>query len=179
MDKKIKLPEIVMLIDAAFLNYVISDLKSYFEKMLNRPLREIDLSLLTTYLALDAGISEGDNKAQLLFVYDKDSSKLLFCKPADLKEELNGVAFSSQFGEFSFAGVPCEEMVSDSADVKKLIVISFNEEYGDKVRTALNAVKEKEVIQFRMSEPDGVVEYHWEMLAFPLMQALGIKGDEL
>ena len=142
MDKKIKLPEIVMLIDAAFLNYVISDLKSYFEKMLNRPLREIDLSLLTTYLALDAGISEGDNKAQLLFVYDKDSSKLLFCKPADLKEELNGVAFSSQFGEFSFAGVPCEEMVireelfldllgivSDSADVKKLIVISFNEEY--------------------------------------------------
>ena len=181
-----------MLIDAAFLNYVISDLKRYFEKMLNRPLREIDLSLLTTYLALDAGISEGDNKAQLLFVYDKDSSKLLFCKPADLKEELNGVAFSSQFGEFSFAGVPCEEMVtreelfldllgivSDSADVKKLIVISFNEEYGDKVRTALNAVKEKEVIQFRMSEPDGVVEYHWEMLAFPLMQALGIKGDEL
>ena len=181
MDKKIKLPEIVMLIDAAFLNYVVSDLKSYFEKILNRPLREIDLSLLTTYLALDAGISEGDNKAQLLF-----------CKPADLKEELNGVAFSSQFGEFSFAGVPCEEMVtreelfldllgivSDSADVKKLIVISFNEEYGDKVRTALNAVKEKEVIQFRMSEPDGVVEYHWEMLAFPLMQALGIKGDEL
>ena len=112
MDKKIKLPEIVMLIDAAFLNYVISDLKSYFEKMLNRPLREIDLSLLTTYLVLDAGISEGDNKAQLLFVYDKDSSKLLFCKPADLKEELNGVAFSSQFGEFSFAGVPCEEMVT-------------------------------------------------------------------
>lgn len=50
MDEKIKLPEIVMLIDAAFLNYVISDLKSYFEKMLNRPLREIDLSLLTTYL---------------------------------------------------------------------------------------------------------------------------------
>ena len=192
MDKKIKLPEIVMLIDAAFLNYVVSDLKSYFEKMLNRPLREIDLSLSTTYLALDAGISEGDNKVQLLFVYDKDSSKLLFCKPADLKEELNGVAFSSQFGEFSFAGVPCEEMVtreelfldlleivSDSADVKKLTVISFNEEYGDKVRIALNAVKEKEVIQFRMSEPDGVVEYHWEMLAFPLMQALGIKGDEL
>ena len=53
MDKKIKLPEIVMLIDAAFLNYVVSDLKSYFEKILNRPLREIDLSLLTTYLALD------------------------------------------------------------------------------------------------------------------------------
>ena len=62
MDKKIKLPEIVMLIDAAFLNYVVSDLKSYFEKILNRPLREIDLSLLTTYLALDAGIIEGSRQ---------------------------------------------------------------------------------------------------------------------
>lgn len=30
MDKKIKLPEIVMLIDAAFLNYVVSDLKKLF-----------------------------------------------------------------------------------------------------------------------------------------------------
>ena len=192
MDKKIKLPEIVMLIDAAFLNYVVSDLKSYFEKILNRPLREIDLSLLTTYLALDAGISEGDNKAQLLFVYDKDSSKLLFCKPADLKEELNGVAFQSPYGEYSFASVPSEGMVTredlfldllsivaDLADVKRMIVISFNEEYGKKVADALNEIKDKEVIQFRMNEPDAAVKYKWEMLAFPMMQALGIKADEL
>ena len=192
MDKKIKLPEIVMLIDAAFLNYVVSDLKSYFEKILNRPLREIDLSLLTTYLALDAGISEGDNKAQLLFVYDKDSSKLLFCKPADLKEELNGVAFQSPYGEYSFASVPSEGMVSredlfldllsivaDSADVKKMILVSFNEEYGKKVTDALNEVQGKEIVQFRMNEPDTPVAYKWDMLAFPVMQALGIRADEL
>jgi hypothetical protein len=73
MDEKIKLPEIVMLVDAAFLNFIVSDLKRYFENVLNRPLQEIDLSLLTTYLALDAGIEEGDNKVQLLFVYDQDS----------------------------------------------------------------------------------------------------------
>ena len=189
---QIKLSETVVLIDAAFLNFVITDMKGYFEDTLQRSLQEIGLSILTTYLPLDAGITEGKNEVQFLFVYDKESGRLVHCRPSDLEKELNGVAFSSQFGEFSFAGVPCEEMVtreelfldllgivSDSADVKKLIVISFNEEYGDKVRTALNAVKEKEVIQFRMSEPDGVVEYHWEMLAFPLMQALGIKGDEL
>ena len=189
---QIKLSETVVLIDAAFLNFVITDMKGYFEDTLQRSLQEIDLSILTTYLTLDAGITEGKNEVQFLFVYDKESGRLVHCRPSDLEKELNGVAFSSQFGEFSFAGVPCEEMVtreelfldllgivSDSADVKKLIVISFNEEYGDKVRIALNAVKEKEVIQFRMSEPDGVVEYHWEMLAFPLMQALGIKGDEL
>ena len=62
MNEKIKLPETVMLIDAAFLNFVIVDLKKYFENQLNRPLQQIDLSSLTTYLALDAGIMEGDNK---------------------------------------------------------------------------------------------------------------------
>lgn len=192
MDKKIELPGTVMLLDAAFLNFVVSDLKKYFEKLLKRPLQEIDLSLLTTYLALDAGVTVGDNKVQLLFIFDKDSSKLLHCNPSDLKEELNGVAFSSQFGEFSFAGVPCEDMVtreelfldlleivSDSADVKKLIVVSYNEEYGEKLTAALNKVKGKEVIQFRMNEPGDAVEFQWEMLAFPLMQAFGIKGDEL
>lgn len=192
MDEKIKLPEIVILVDAAFLNFIVSDLKRYFENVLNRPLQEIDLSLLTTYLALDAGIEEGDNKVQLLFVYDQDSSNLVFCNPSDLKKELDGVAFSDQFGEFSFAGVPCEEMVTreelfldllqivlDSADVKKLIVLSFNEEYGNKVTAVLNKVKEKEIIQFRVNESEETIEYQWEMLAYPLMQALGIKGDEL
>jgi hypothetical protein len=30
-----------------------------------------------------------------------------------------------------------------------------------------------------MNEPDAPVKYKWEMLAFPVMQALGIKADEL
>jgi len=34
-----------------------------------------------------------------------------------------------------------------------MIVISFNEEYGKKVADALNEIKDKEVIQFRMNEP--------------------------
>ena len=70
-------------------------------------------------------------------------------------------------------------IVSDSADVKRMIVISFNEEYGKKVTDALHEVKGKEVIQFRMNEPELPVDYKWDMLAFPVMQALGIKGEEL
>ena len=125
-------------------------------------------------------------------VYDKDSAQLSNCRPSDLSAELNGVAFKSQFGEFSFASVPCEEMVSreelyldllsivlDSADVERLILVSFNEEYGKKVFDALHEVKGKEIIQFRMNEPEVQVEYKWDMLAFPIMQALGIKAEEL
>lgn len=192
MSDKIKLSKNVMLIDVAFLNFVVTDMKRHFEKVLKRSLQEIDLTELTTYLALDAGIEEGANEVQLLMVYDSESSKLEHCSPSDLKEELNGVAFKNQFAEFSFAGVPCEEMVSreelfldllniaaDSSDVTKLILLSFNEEYGRKVSTVLKGVKEKEIIQFRMNEPEDRVAYRWEMLAYPVMQSLGIKGDEL
>ena len=173
---QIKLSETVVLIDAAFLNFVITDMKGYFEDTLQRSLQEIDLSLFTSYLT----------------VYDKESGRLVHCRPSDLEKELNGVAFQSPYGEYSFASVPSEGMVTredlfldllsivaDSADVKRMIVISFNEEYGKKVADALNEIKDKEVIQFRMNEPDAPVKYKWEMLAFPVMQALGIKADEL
>ena len=192
MDEKIKFPSNVVLIDAAFLNLVVTDLKKYFEKTLMRELQEIDLSELVTYIVLDAGMAVGDNQIQILMVYDKDSAQLSNCRPSDLSAELNGVAFKSQFGEFSFASVPCEEMVSreelyldllsivlDSADVERLILVSFNEEYGKKVFDALHEVKGKEIIQFRMNEPEVQVEYKWDMLAFPIMQALGIKAEEL
>lgn len=192
MSEQIKLSENVMLIDAAFLNFVVTDLKRYFEQLLKRPLQEIDLTELVTYLALDADIEEGANQVQLLMVYDRESSELAHCSPSDLKGELNGVAFKNQIAEFAFAGVPCEEMVTreelfldllnivtDSADVKKLIVVSFNEEYGQPVSEALKKVAGKEIIQFRMNEPEESVAYRWEMLAYPVMQSLGIRGDEL
>lgn len=189
---EIKLSETVVLIDAAFLNFVITDMKGYFESALQRSLPEIDLSILSTYLMLDAGITEGKNEVQFLFVYDKASDRLRHCQPSDLRKELNGVAFQSPYGEYSFATVSSEEMVSrenlfldllsivsDSDDVKKMVIISFNEEYGDKVTNALHEVKGKEVIQFCMNEPETPVEYKWDMLAFPVMQAFGIKADEL
>ena len=187
MDEKIKFPSNVVLIDAAFLNLVVTDLKKYFEKTLMRELQEIDLSELVTYIVLDAGMAVGDNQIQILMVYDKDSAQLSNCRPSDLSAELNGVAFKSQFGEFSFASVHFEELyldllsiVLDSADVERLILVSFNEEYGDKVMERLKGVKNKETIQFRMNEPEESIEgYQWEMLAYPVMQALGIRGEEL
>ena len=189
---QIKLSETVVLIDAAFLNFVITDIKNYFEKTLQRSLQEIDLSLFTCYLTLAAGINEGKNEVHFLFVYDIESRHLQHCQPSDLQEELNGVAFQSPYGEFSFAGVPSEGMVSredlfmdllsvvsDSADVKRMIVVSFNEEYGKKVTDVLQGLKGKEVVQFRMNEPEIPVNYKWDMLAFPVMHSLGIRAEEL
>lgn len=192
MSDKIKLSETVMLVDAAFLDFVVTDMKRYFTSVLKRELRDADLSQLMTFLALDAGIGEGKNDIQVLLVYDGRLSRFAHCHPSDLKTELNGVAFTNELGEFSFASVSAEEMVSreelyldllgivsDSADVKKLILIPDNEEYGRRVAEALREVKDKEIIQFRMSEPGGTIDYRWELLAYPVMQALGIRGEEL
>ena len=192
MEEEIKMAETVMLIDASFLNFVTEDIKNNFEKMLKRELQDMDLSHLFTYIALDAGISEGKNEVQIFFIYDHDSACLLHTQPSDLKKELKNVAFSNEFGEFCFNTFQPEDMVSreelyleslkvliDAKEVKRIIVLSFNEEYGEKVHSILKEVKEKELIQFRMNEPERNTDYRWEMLAYPVMQALGIRGDEL
>ena len=77
MEEEIKMAETVMLIDASFLNFVTEDIKKNFERMLNRELQEMDLSHLFTYLALDAGIVEGQNEIQIFFIYDKNSAQLV------------------------------------------------------------------------------------------------------
>lgn len=192
MEDKMKLSETVMLIDAAFLDFVVTDLKKYFTSLLKRELHDADLSQLITYLALDAGVDEGENDIQVLLVYDDGSARLAHCRPSNLKTELNGVAFKNELGEFSFASVSAEEVVSrqelyldlltivgDSSQVKKLIVIAGDEVGDDRVTEALKEVKEKEIIRFGMNELAGPEDYCWELLAYPVMQALGIRGEEL
>ena len=192
MKKYAKLSGTVMLIDAAFLNFVISDLKKNFERMLGRTLRDIDLSGLLTYVALDAGVEAGENSIQVLFIYDELSAQLDHCHPSDLAKELNDTAFKNQFGEFSFNSFQPERMttleelyleslkvVADAKEVERLIVISFNEEYGEKVHDILKKTDGKEIVQFRMNEPERQTSYRWEILAYPIMQAMGIRGDEL
>lgn len=200
-DNKIKLSETVMVIDVAYLNFVINDLKNYFERKLERSLQKIDLALFAMYLAMDAGIEEGENDVQILLLYDKESEELHHCMPCDVKQELDGVAFRGSLGEFSFMAVPSEGFVSrgelfldllriilNSADVEKMVVVSFNEEYGEDVENILKEYidrmterneSEKDIIQFRMEEPVSPVGYLWKMLGYPLMTALGIKGEEL
>ncbi len=105
-NAQIKLAGTVMVIDAAYLNFVINDLKKYFEPLLGRSLQTVDLALFTMYLAMDAGMKEGDNDVQVLLVYDEHSGKLEHCLPSDLKSELDGVAFKGSLGEFCFMAVP-------------------------------------------------------------------------
>lgn len=192
MEQKVQFNEIVMLIDASFLNFVINDIKKAFEGMLNRPLQTVDLSELMTYLALDAGVVEGERQIQVLLIYDKDSKKFVNCQPSDLSKELNDTAFKNQFGEFCFNSFQPEDMatleqlyleslkvVGEAKSVQRLILVSDNEKYGKKIMTELPDKEGMEVVLFRMNEPEHSISVHWELLIYPVMRALGIRGDEL
>ena len=157
-NTRIKLSETVMVIDAAYLNFVINDLKKYFEPLLGRSLQRADLALFTMCLAMDAGVKEGSNDVQILLVYDEQSGKLEDCLPSDLKSELDGMAFKGPLGEFCFMAVSSEGFVSrgelyldllhivlNSAEVKKLIVVPFNEEYGEEVENVLKELNIEKV----------------------------------
>ncbi|NDV57103.1 DUF6621 family protein [Bacteroides sp. 519] len=191
MEEKIKFPETVFLIDSDFLNHVLTDIKAYFGKQLNRELPDINLDQFITFLALDASIADGEKEIMVILTHDNNTQKLVHCNPSHFKNELNNVAFKNNLGEFQFTSISPEgvvtqeelfmnllELICDSQDVRKIVLIPFENQYSNEVLAALENCK-KEVVLFGMNKPEAIKKHQWEVLAFPLMQALGIKGDEI
>ena len=196
MNQKVKLEDTVILIDTVFYNFLVTDIKNHFEKQLNRALEVIDLPTLTTYLSLDMGLCAGDNTVQLLWLYTKQISDLQFTKPSSLKSDLDGKAFQNEVGEFLMASVSTEDLVPigelyvevlqmalESENVKKIALIADYSSYKDMLNKVLSdneeKLKEKEVVFFNMGEVQKMENVRKEILAYPLMQALGIKADDL
>ena len=148
-------------------------------------------------IILDAILNEESIKKQLKQIQNNKDTKLKIGVTADgaerTKKELDGVAFDSSLGEFLFASAFTEGVVSreelfldiltialESKDVKHLIVLSFDEEYGDEVLDKLNQKDlDKSIVQFRMREPQAQLHFKWDMLVFPLMKAFGIESSEI
>lgn len=202
-DVQVKLSETVMVVDAAYLNFVVNDLKKYFEPLLGRSLQTMDLALFVQYLAMDAGVTGNGNEVQVLLVHDGQSRRLEHCCPSDLQRELDGVAFKAELGEFSFMAVPSEGLVSrgdlyldllrivlNSAEVKRVLVVPFSEEYGKEVVGVLEEFtaesteseqreQAKEIVYFRMDQPAVPAVCRYEVLGYPLMAVLGIRSEDL
>ena len=194
MEQKIPFAPNVMLIDASYLDRVGVDMINHFAPLVNRELPKADLPILLECLALDAGIQVADNKIQVIFVYDKaQGGEMRFCAPSALEKELHEVAFKSQLGEFSlYAFQPsdmatCEELfiesmqlAGESKDVKRLMLVADEDKYGDKLNTYVKEIKGKDsVTVFGMNPPKSEVAYRFEMIGFGILQALGIRADEL
>ena len=186
MAEDVKFAENVILVDVAYFNDVVKDLKRYFELQLGRPLQNIYVEEWASYLALDSGVRDKENNIGVLFVHD-------------LNKDLNGVGFTNQLGEFSFTSVSSEGLVSranlyldllnialDSADVKRLVLVPFIDDYGAKLMEVLeehlreaDSEKSKEVFLFNMDEPAHPLGCKWDLLGYSMMRALGVKAEEL
>ncbi|NLZ72897.1 MAG: hypothetical protein GX905_03645, partial [Bacteroidales bacterium] len=184
MKQKIKFENTVFLFDSAFYNFIVADIKRYFESSLNREFSSIDLADLITYLALDMGIQVGDNTIQLLWVFDKNTPELYFTQPSDLMQDLDGKAFQNELGEFLMASVSTENLVPigelyaeilqmalESEEVQKIALVADYNSYGNLLYQLLNTSivkeKKKEVILFAMGDVNQQEGVENEILAYP------------
>ena len=193
INNELKFAEKVILIDAAYINKVTKDLSQHFGQVIGRELPKADLPIFLECVAMDAAIQPGDNVLQVLFVYDKNESKMDAFNPGDLKKELNDVAFKSQLGEFQLNTFEPSDMadkeafflesvrlIADAKEVKHLVVVPSESEYGDKLPEIFEKVDGKESIHvLGMNPPAPSDKYQWEMLGYAVLQALGIRSDAI
>ena len=193
INNELKFAEKVILIDAAYIDKVTSDLSQHFSQVIGRELPKAGLPIFLECVAMDAAIQPGENVLQVLFVYDKNQTRIDAFNPSDLKKELNDVAFKSQLGEFQLNTFEPSDMadkeafflesvrlVADAKEVKHLVVVPDEMEYGDKLPEIFDKVDGKESIHvLGMNPPAPSDKYHWEMMGYAVLQALGIRSDEI
>lgn len=193
INNELKFAEKVILIDATYINKVTKDLNQHFEQVVGRKLPKADLPIFLECVAMDAAIQPGEHTLQVLFVYDKQHPVMEAFNPGDLKKDLNDVAFKSQLGEFQLNTFEPSDMadretfflesvklVADAKEVKHLVVIPSETEYGDKLPEIFEKVDGKESIYVLGMNPlEASGKFRWEMLGYAVLQALGIRSDEI
>lgn len=189
-----KWSENVILVDADYVDSVAFDLTVNFERMIGRRIPKADMARWIDCVALDGGIREGSHETQVVLIHGKRRTQMENFAPGDYAGELDGKAFRDTLGEFQLSALPVEddvttaadlfieslEVISNSKEVKRIMVIPDAEKIYDRVRETLRRVddEEKRVTVFAMQPMTGG-NFRQEILGYSLMQALGIRADEI
>lgn len=188
----------VILVDGDYVDSVAFDLTVNFERMLGRRINKADTARWIDCIALDGGMREGrdsNGETQVIFIHSKDKQQLDNFNPGSYENNLNAMAFKDSLGEFIISSYPVEEVVKhddffldilktvvNHKDVHRVMVIPNAEHHAlwDALRHALRDIDDegKRVTLFAMQPMDGG-NFKQEILGFSLMNALGIRGDEL
>lgn len=185
---------IVLLVDADYLDHMAFELTVNFERMLERRVQKLDISRWVDYVALDSGLRPGDNaEVQVVMLYSRDKSILRNCSPANLDTELNGTAIKTNIAEYCFASCPVEkDMVSIGELYEQSLLALLHDEkntqfmlvgdianYGQQVRQALGEATARQ--QVMLFAPQAVSGFRCaqEILTYSLMAAMNIRSDEL
>ena len=186
--------ENVIIVDADYVDRVAFDLIVNFERMIGRRIPKADLAKWIDCVALDGGLREGEHDTQVVLIHDKKQAALDNFVPANYDEELNGKAFKDHLGEFTVSSFPVEDittatdffldtvaMVCAQKEVKRVMIIPDAENralYVDLRHTLQRVDDEKRITVFAMQPMEGG-NFRQEILGYSLMNALGIRAEEL
>lgn len=193
----VKLSENIILADADYIDYVAFQLSVQFERMIGRRIPKADLSQWTVDIALDGGLrADGKtHETQLILVHEKQNPKMDNFTPSVYDTELTGQAFKDdKLGEFLVNAYAVGDVVSKDDyildtvnmvlghdEVKRLMVIPNGEQgsiYEEVAGALRDAPEDKHITLFAMQPMPGG-NFRQEILGYSLMNALGIKSDEL
>lgn len=194
---KVKLSENIILADADYIDYVAFQLSVQFERMIGRRIPKADLSQWAVDIALDGGLrADGkSHETQVVLVHEKQNPKLDNFTPSLYDTELSGQAFKDdKLGEFLINAYAVGDVVSKDDylldtvnmvlghnEVKRLMIIPNGEQgsiYEELAGALREAPEDKHITLFAMQPMPGG-QFRQEILGYSLMNALGIKGEEL
>ena len=186
--------ENVVIVDADYVDRVAFDLIVNFERMIGRRIHKADLAKWIDCVALDGGLRGGEHDTQVVLIHDKKQAALDNFVPASYDDELNGKAFKDHLGEFTVSSFPVEDittatdffldtvaMVCAQKEVKRVMIIPDAENralYADLRHTLQRVDDEKRITVFAMQPMEGG-NFRQEILGYSLMNALGIRAEEL
>ena len=191
----IKWSENVIIADADYVDHVAFDLIVNFERMIGRRIPPADTARWIDCIALDGGLREGEHQCQAIFIHKKSSTDMSNFHPGNFDEDLNAKAFKDRLGEFVLTSLPVEEefvsfneffidilqTAANSGDTRRIMVIPNAEdaELYAKIQHTLRHVDEDKHITVFSMQPLPGGNFKQEILGYSLMNALGIRADEL
>lgn len=186
--------ENIIIADADYVDSVTFDLIVNFERMIGRRIPAADLARWLDCVALDGGIREGENQTQVVLIHRKDRKGMENFMPSDYESDLNGKAFKDHLGEFMLSSLPIEEIVDETdflmeivqaaceqPNVKRVMIVPNFERDGlyDRMRHVLQQVDDDKRITVFAMQPLSGGNFRQEILGYSLMNALGIKSEEI
>ncbi len=181
----------LILVDADFADRVAFDLIVNFERMLGRRIPNADMGRWIDCVALDGGIREGKEQTQVALIHSKDKEQLEYFTPGHLKTELEDKAFKDSLGEFVINAFSEESMANRESlmtdmlqlglaanEVKRIIMVP-DEDHIDHIRQILRRANPEKQVTILSMQPTMGGNFRQEILGYSLMNAMGIRGEEL
>lgn len=185
--------ENIIIADANYVDNVAFDLIVNFERIIERRIPPADLAQWVECVAMDGGMRPNEEQqTHVVLVYDKEKPTMENFNPSDLVGQIDAQAFKGPLGEFSFSAINAERLaskedlltdtlrlVASQEGVKRVMIIP-DEQHLDNVREALRKIDDdaKRITVFAM-QPFAGGNFRQEILGYSLMQALGIRSDEI